>query len=61
MMAIKCLGIFQEVAKKLDVKAMPTFLLLKDGAPLDKLVGANPEEVKKRIDGFVQSIRESVD
>ena len=39
---------------------MPTFLLLKDGAPLEKVVGANPEEIKKKIDGFVQSIRESV-
>lgn len=36
---------------------MPTFLLMKDGAPVDKLVGANPEEIRKRIDGFVQSIR----
>jgi thioredoxin 1 len=35
---------------------MPTFLLMKEGAQVDKLVGANPEEIRKRIDGFVQSI-----
>lgn len=44
----------------MDVKAMPTFLFLKDGAPLEKLVGANPDEIKKRIDGFVQSTRASI-
>ncbi|KAK9265395.1 hypothetical protein L1049_009743 [Liquidambar formosana] len=47
----------KEVATRMDVKAMPTFLLMKDGASVDKLVGANPEEIKKKIDGFVQSIR----
>uniref|UniRef100_A0A2N9HQT4 Aminotransferase-like plant mobile domain-containing protein n=1 Tax=Fagus sylvatica TaxID=28930 RepID=A0A2N9HQT4_FAGSY len=30
---------------------------LVEGAPIDKLVGANPEEIRKRIDSFVQSIR----
>ena len=35
---------------------MPTFVLMKNGAPVDKLVGANPEEIRKRIDSFVQSI-----
>ena len=47
----------KEVASKLDVKAMPTFLFLKDGAQVEKLVGANPEEIRRRVDGFVQSIR----
>lgn len=36
---------------------MPTFVLMRDGAVLDKIVGANPEEIRKRIDGFVQSFR----
>ncbi|KAF2305018.1 hypothetical protein P3X46_033378 [Hevea brasiliensis] len=47
----------KEVASKLEVKAMPTFVLMKDGAQVDRLVGANPEEIRKRIDEFVQSIR----
>ncbi|GAB4831022.1 hypothetical protein Ancab_005037 [Ancistrocladus abbreviatus] len=45
----------KDVASKMEVKAMPTFVLLKDGNQVDKLVGANPEGIKKRIDGFVQS------
>ncbi|KAK3188229.1 hypothetical protein Dsin_027790 [Dipteronia sinensis] len=47
----------KDVASKMEVKAMPTFLLMREGAVVDKLVGANPEEIKKRIAGFVQSIR----
>ncbi|KAL7212032.1 hypothetical protein ACSBR2_014819 [Camellia fascicularis] len=43
------------VATKYEVKAMPTFLLMKDGAQVDKIVGANPDEIKKRIEGLVQS------
>lgn len=50
----------KEVATRMEVKAMPTFLLLKDKTPVDKLVGANPEEIRKRIDGFVQSFCTSV-
>ena len=41
----------------MEIKAMPTFLLMREGTAVDKLVGANPEEIRKRIDGFVQSIR----
>ncbi|XP_010533835.1 PREDICTED: thioredoxin-like protein CXXS1 [Tarenaya hassleriana] len=47
----------KEVASRLDVKAMPTFLMMRDGNVMDKLVGANPEEIKKRVNGFVQSSR----
>ncbi|KAJ9169008.1 hypothetical protein P3X46_020478 [Hevea brasiliensis] len=50
----------KEVASKLEVKAMPTFVLMKDGAQIDRLVGANPEEIRKRIGGFAQSIRVAV-
>lgn len=31
---------------------MPTFLLMKEGAIVDKLVGANPEEMRKRVNDF---------
>ncbi|XP_042375254.1 thioredoxin-like protein CXXS1 [Zingiber officinale] len=49
-----------EVASKMGVKAMPTFVLMgDDGAVIDKAVGANPEEIRKRVDGFVQSFRSS--
>ena len=36
---------------------MPTFSLIRNGAQVDKLVGANPEEIKKRINSFVQAFR----
>lgn len=35
---------------------MPTFLLMKEGTTVDKLVGANPDEMRKRISDFVKSI-----
>lgn len=34
---------------------MPTFLLMKDGIPVDKLVGANPDEIRRRVESFIQS------
>ncbi|KAJ7948496.1 Thioredoxin [Quillaja saponaria] len=45
--------ILKEVASKMEIKAMPTFLFMKEGAPIDKLVGANPEEIRKRTQGFI--------
>ncbi|XWS12777.1 hypothetical protein CRYUN_Cryun37aG0119300 [Craigia yunnanensis] len=47
----------KEVATRMEIKAMPTFLLMREGTAVDKLVGANPEEIRKRIDGFVHPIR----
>lgn len=35
---------------------MPTFLLMMGGARVDKLVGANPEEIRRRIGGLVHTI-----
>ncbi|XP_057460771.1 thioredoxin-like protein CXXS1 [Actinidia eriantha] len=42
----------KEVASKMEIKAMPSFVLMREGAQVDKLVGANPNEIRKRIDGF---------
>ncbi|KAJ4832450.1 Thioredoxin-like protein cxxs1 [Turnera subulata] len=42
----------KRVATKMEVKAMPTFLLMRAGKQVDKLVGANPEEMRKRVDCF---------
>lgn len=34
----------------MEIKAMPTFVLInKEGGQVDKIVGANPDEVKRRI------------
>ncbi|KAJ6837546.1 thioredoxin-like protein CXXS1 [Iris pallida] len=38
------------VASKMEVKAMPTFVLMKDGVVTDRLVGANPDEIRKIIE-----------
>lgn len=38
----------------MGVKAMPTFVLMKDGTVMGKLVGANPEEIKKSIDACLK-------
>ncbi|GAB4846212.1 Thioredoxin-like protein cxxs1 [Ancistrocladus abbreviatus] len=46
----------KKIARKMEVKAMPTFFMMKNGALVDKLVGANPGEIRKRINGFVQPI-----
>ncbi|XP_021894445.1 thioredoxin-like protein CXXS1 [Carica papaya] len=46
----------KEVARRMEIKAMPTFVLMRNGEIVDKLVGANPEEIRKRVDSFVQSI-----
>ncbi|KDP39042.1 hypothetical protein JCGZ_00799 [Jatropha curcas] len=43
------------VATKMEVKAMPTFVLMSKGAKVHKLVGANPHEIKKRVHAFILS------
>lgn len=40
----------QDVSEEWGVEAMPTFLFLKDGKEVDKLVGAKKEELQKLID-----------
>ncbi|KAJ7525096.1 hypothetical protein O6H91_17G036300 [Diphasiastrum complanatum] len=45
----------QEIAKKLEVKAMPTFIFIKDEEQVDKFVGANKEELERKILQFGQS------
>jgi thioredoxin 1 len=49
------LYIDQEITSKMEIKAIPTFLLLSGGTPVDKIVGANPDEIRKRVDNFIQS------
>lgn len=33
----------------MEIKAMPSFVLMKEGVVVDKLIGANPDEIKKRV------------
>jgi len=39
----------QSVAQDCEVEAMPTFIFMKDGKTVDKLVGAVKEELEKKI------------
>ncbi|KAL0298268.1 UNVERIFIED_CONTAM: Thioredoxin H-type [Sesamum calycinum] len=38
-----------------DIKATPTFFVLRDGRQLDKLVGANKAELQRKITGIAES------
>lgn len=38
-----------DLAQELEVKAMPTFILLKDGEKVDTVVGANPRALESAI------------
>jgi len=40
----------QSVSSKYGVKAMPTFFLIKNKEVVRKIVGANPDELKKLVD-----------
>ncbi|MED6140303.1 hypothetical protein PIB30_091880 [Stylosanthes scabra] len=46
---------FKEIASKFEIKAMPTFVLLNGGTPVDKIIGGNPDEIKKRVHHFIHS------
>jgi len=41
----------QELAQQFGIQAMPTFVLLKDGKPVDTIRGANPPALKKAVEG----------
>ncbi|GFZ19167.1 thioredoxin 2 [Actinidia rufa] len=38
-----------DVAEEFGVKGMPTFVLLKQGKEVDRVVGANKEELEKKV------------
>jgi len=40
----------QEVAQAFQVQTMPTFILIKKGKQVEKVVGAKKEELKKLIE-----------
>jgi len=45
----------QEFSTEWDIKATPTFYFLKDGQPIDKLVGANKMDLQKKITAIDES------
>jgi len=42
----------QDVTSKWEVRAMPTFLFIKNGELLDKIVGANKDELEKKCNQY---------
>ena len=40
----------QDVAQEFGVQTMPTFVLIKRGKEVDKVVGAKKEDLRKKID-----------
>jgi thioredoxin 1 len=42
----------QEVTSKWEVRAMPTFIFIKNKKQVDKIVGANREELEKKCKHF---------
>jgi hypothetical protein len=45
----------QDVTTKWEVRAMPTFLFIKDGKQLHKIVGANKDELEKKCHEYANS------
>ena len=41
--------ILQDVAQEWDVEAMPTFIFIKDGKAVDKVVGAKKDELERKV------------
>jgi thioredoxin 1 len=41
-----------DLAQELNIRAMPTFLLFKDGDKVDEVVGANPNAIKAAIEKY---------
>ncbi|XP_024360500.1 thioredoxin H4-1 isoform X1 [Physcomitrium patens] len=45
----------QEVAAEYDVRAMPTFLFIKDGQQIDKVVGADRNDLERKCNKYATS------
>ena len=41
--------LLQDVAQEWDVQAMPTFIFIKDGKAVDKVVGAKKDELERKV------------
>ena len=42
-----------ELAQEYGIRAMPTFMIFKDGEKVDELVGANPVALEQKIKTYV--------
>ncbi|MCO5571208.1 hypothetical protein L7F22_024943 [Adiantum nelumboides] len=49
----------QDISAQWNVQAMPTFIIIKDSKERDRVVGANKEELEKRLTFHVQNFSKS--
>ena len=43
-----------DLAQEYGIRAMPTFMIFKDGEKVDELIGANPVKLEEKIKQYVQ-------
>jgi thioredoxin 1 len=43
-----------DLAQEYGIRAMPTFMIFKDGQKVDELIGANPVKLEEKIKQYVQ-------
>ncbi|EFJ33685.1 hypothetical protein SELMODRAFT_438048 [Selaginella moellendorffii] len=48
----------KEIATRLEVKAMPTFVFIKDEEAIGRIVGANREQLVKRVAALATTVAE---
>jgi thioredoxin-like negative regulator of GroEL len=45
-------GSVQDVTSAWEIRAMPTFLFIKEGKLIDKIVGANKDELDRKVQHY---------
>ncbi len=45
-------GSLQDVTSTWEIRAMPTFLFIKEGKQIDKIVGANKDELDRKVQHY---------
>jgi thioredoxin-like negative regulator of GroEL len=45
-------GSVQDVTSTWEIRAMPTFLFIKEGKQIDKIVGANKDELDRKVQHY---------
>lgn len=43
-----------DLAQEYGIRAMPTFMIFKDGKKVDELIGANPVKLEEKIKAYVK-------
>ena len=54
--ALSCTSRMQDLAAKYDVHSMPTFLFIRDGQQIDKFLGANKDELRRKCSQYATKV-----